>query len=35
MNAFLVIWENVADNIDGGLDTIQKRWKQYEKVTNV
>lgn len=25
----------VADNIDGGLDTIQKRWKRYEKVTNV
>jgi predicted ATPase len=25
----------VAHNIDGGLDTIQKRWKRYEKVTNV
>ena len=21
----------VADNIDGGLDSIQKRWKRYEK----
>lgn len=25
----------VADNIDGGLDSIQKRWKRYEKVVNV
>ncbi|SHM63650.1 hypothetical protein SAMN02746066_02706 [Anaerosporobacter mobilis DSM 15930] len=29
------ILDIVADNIDGGLDTIQKRWKRYEKVTNV
>ena len=25
----------VADNIDGGLDSIQKRWKRYEKNTRV
>jgi hypothetical protein len=24
----------VAENIDGGLDSIQKRWKRYEKVAN-
>lgn len=27
------ILQIVADNIDGGLDTIQKRWKRYEKVS--
>lgn len=26
------ILDIVADNIDGGLDSIQKRWKRYEKV---
>lgn len=25
----------VANNIDGGLDSIKKRWKRYEKVTNI
>ena len=25
----------VADNIDGGLDSIQKRWKRYEKNNRV
>ncbi len=25
----------VAQNIEGGLDSIQKRWKRYEKVTNI
>lgn len=25
----------VADNIDGGLDSIQKRWKRYEKVNRI
>ncbi len=25
----------VANNIDGGLDSIQKRWKRYEKVNRV
>ena len=25
----------VVDNIDGGLDSIQKRWKRYEKVNRV
>lgn len=28
------ILDIVAENIDGGLDSIQKRWKRYEKVTN-
>ena len=25
----------VANNIDGGLDSIQKRWKRYEKTVNL
>ena len=25
----------VADNIEGGLDSIQKRWKRYEKANKV
>lgn len=25
----------VEDNIDGGLDSIQKRWKRYEKVNRI
>lgn len=25
----------VAQNIDGGLETIQKRWKRYDKVANI
>lgn len=29
------ILDIVAQNIDGGLDSIQKRWKRYEKVTNI
>ena len=29
------ILEIIVQNIDGGLDTIQKRWKRYEKVANV
>lgn len=29
------ILQIVADNIDGGLDSIQKRWKRYEKVNRV
>jgi len=29
------ILDLVAQNIDGGLDTIRKRWKRYEKVTKV
>ncbi len=28
------ILEIVANNIEGGLDSIQKRWKRYEKVAN-
>ena len=27
------ILDIVAKNIDGGLDSIRKRWKRYEKVT--
>lgn len=29
------ILDIVAKNIDGGLDSIQKRWKRYEKVANI
>ena len=29
------ILDIVAKNIDGGLDSIQKRWKRYEKVNNI
>ena len=29
------ILDIVAKNIDGGLDSIQKRWKRYEKVVNI
>lgn len=29
------ILQIVADNIEGGLDSIQKRWKRYEKVNHV
>lgn len=29
------ILDIVAKNIDGGLDSIQKRWKRYEKVTSI
>ena len=29
------ILDIVANNIDGGLDSIQKRWKRYEKVNRV
>lgn len=29
------ILQIIADNIDGGLETIQKRWKRYEKVNNI
>ena len=25
----------VAQNIDGGLESIQKRWKRYEKVSEI
>lgn len=25
----------VVENIDGGLETIQKRWKRYEKITDI
>ena len=29
------VLEIVADNIDGGLESIQKRWKRYEKVNRI
>lgn len=29
------ILDIVANNIDGGLDTIQKRWKRYEKINKI
>lgn len=29
------ILDIVAKNIDGGLDSIQKRWKRYEKINNI
>lgn len=29
------VLEIVADNIDGGLESIQKRWKRYEKVNKI
>lgn len=29
------VLEIVANNIDGGLDSIQKRWKRYEKVNRI
>ena len=29
------ILDIVAKNIDGGLDSIQKRWKRYEKATAI
>lgn len=29
------ILDIVAQNIDGGLDSIQKRWKRYEKIANI
>ena len=29
------VLEIVAENIDGGLDSIRKRWKRYEKVANI
>lgn len=29
------ILDIVAQNIDGGLDSIRKRWKRYEKTNNI